>query len=88
VLGASVFSITIELLKEFVKPVIIAACIATPIAWYAMHAWLNDFAYHIQIDWMVFLLVTILVLTLAILTMGVQSIKAALANPAKSLRTE
>ena len=88
VLGASVFSITSELLKEFVKPVILAACIATPVAWYAMNEWLNDFAYHIQISWTVFLLVTILVLVLAMLTMGVQSIKAAMTNPVKSLRTE
>jgi putative ABC transport system permease protein len=88
VLGASVFSITTELLKEFVKPVVIAACVATPIAWYTMNEWLKDFAYHIQINWTVFLFVTMLVLTLAILTMGVQSIKAAMTNPVKSLRTE
>ena len=88
VLGASVLSITAELLKEFVKPVLIAACIATPMAWFAMNKWLNDFAYHIQISWTVFLLVTIMVLLLAILTMGVQSIKAAVANPVESLRTE
>jgi len=53
-----------------------------------MNEWLKDFAYHIQISWTVFLLVTILVLVLAMLTMGVQSIKAAMANPVKSLRTE
>lgn len=88
VLGASVFSITAELLKEFIKPVIIAACIATPVAWLVMNEWLKDFAYHIQISWTVFALVTILVLALAILTMSVQSIKAAMANPVKSLRTE
>ena len=88
VLGASVFSIATELLKEFVKPVIIAACIATPIAWYAMDKWLQDFAYHIQISWAVFMLVTMLVLLLAILTMSVQSVLAAMANPVKSLRTE
>jgi putative ABC transport system permease protein len=88
VLGASVFSITSELLKEFVKPVLIAALIATPISWYAMNKWLQDFAYHIQINWIVFLLTTLIVLALAILTMGIQSIKAAIANPVKSLRTE
>ena len=73
--------------KEFIKPVIIAACIATPVAWYAMNEWLKDFAYQIQINWMVFAVVAILVLALAILTMSVQSIKAAIANPVKSLRT-
>ena len=88
VLGASVFGITVELLKEFVKPVIIAACIATPIAWYAMNEWLKEFAYHTQISWTVFALVTMLVLILAIVTMSIQSIKAAIANPVKSLRTE
>lgn len=88
VLGASVFSITNELLKEFVKPVLIAACIATPLAWYAMNKWLQDFAYHIQISWTVFVFVTILVLVLAVITMSVQSIKAAVANPVRSLRAE
>jgi putative ABC transport system permease protein len=88
VLGASVFSITGVLLKEFIKPVIVAAFIATPIAWYAMHQWLQDFAYHIQISGLVFLLTTLIVLILAIVTMSVQSIRAAIANPVKSLRTE
>ena len=88
VLGASVFNITIELVTEFIKPIVIASCIATPIAWYAMNEWLKDFAYHIQISWAVFLFVTILVLVLAILTMSIQSINAAIANPVKSLRTE
>jgi putative ABC transport system permease protein len=88
VLGASVFSITTELLKEFVKPVLIAAIIATPLSWYAMNKWLEDFAYHIQINWIVFLFTTLMVLALAVLTMGIQSIKAAIANPVKSLRTE
>jgi len=88
VLGASVFSITKELLKEFVLPVIIASLIATPLAWYGMNKWLQDFAYHIQINWMVFLFTTVIVLLLALLTMSVQTIKAAIANPVKSLRTE
>ena len=88
VLGASVLSITTELLKEFVKPVIIAAFIATPVTWYAMNEWLKDFAYHIQVSWVIFLLVTLLVLALAIFTMSVQSVKAAVANPVNSLRTE
>ena len=88
VLGASAFTITGELLKEFVRPVLIAALIATPLSWFAMNKWLEDFAYRIQINWPVFLLTTVAVLTLAVLTMAVQSIKAAMANPVKNLRTE
>ena len=88
VLGASVFSITTELLKEFIKPVLIAAFIATPLSWYSINKWLQDFAYHIQINWTVFVLTTLIVLVLAILTMGIQSIKAAIANPVKALRSE
>jgi len=88
VLGASAFAITGELLKEFVRPVLIAALIATPLSWFAMNKWLEDFAYRIQINWPVFLLTTVAVLTLAVLTMAVQSIKAAMANPVKNLRTE
>jgi len=88
VLGASVFTITKDLIKEFAMPVIVASLVASPIAWYAMDQWLQDFAYHIKIEWTIFLLVTIVVLTLAVLTMSVQSIKAATANPVDSLRTE
>ena len=88
VLGASVFTITKDLIKEFAMPVIVASLVASPIAWYAMDQWLQEFAYHIKIEWTIFLLVTIVVLTLAVLTMSVQSIKAATANPVDSLRTD
>jgi putative ABC transport system permease protein len=88
VLGASVPGITIELMREFVKPVFIAAVIATPLAWFVMNKWLQDFAYRIEINWLVFLFTTLIVLALAVLTMSIQSIKAARSNPAKSLRTE
>jgi putative ABC transport system permease protein len=88
VLGASVMSITSELVKEFLKPVVFAAIIATPLAWYVMDQWLRDFAYRIEINWLVFLLTTLVVLMLAMLTMGIQSIKAALSNPVDSLRSE
>jgi len=88
VLGASVLSITKELIKEFAGPVLIASLMATPIAWYAMNQWLQDFAYHIPVEWTVFLIVTIVVLLLAILTMSVQSVRAAMANPVDSLRNE
>jgi putative ABC transport system permease protein len=88
VLGARVLSITAGLLKEFVKPVCVAAVIATPIAWYVMNKWLEDFAYRITISWWVFVVAGIVALLIATLTVGIQSIRAALANPVKSLRTE
>ena len=88
VLGASVLSITRGLIKEFVKPVIIAGIIATPVAWYMMNRWLEDFAYRINISWWVFIIAGVLALLIAMLTIGIQAIKAALANPVKSLRTE
>lgn len=88
VLGAGVLSITTQLVKEFLKPVIFASIIATPLSWYAMNKWLEDFAYRIEINWVVFLVTSCIVLVLAILTMSVQSIKAALSNPVESLRAE
>jgi putative ABC transport system permease protein len=88
VLGASVLGITGELVKEFVKPVLIAAVIATPLVWHFMGKWLEGFAYRISIPPVVFLLTTLVVLSLAIFTMSIQSIKAALRNPVKSLRSE
>ena len=88
VLGASVFSITRELLKEFLVPVFTAAVIATPLAWYAMNKWLEDFAYRININWIIFLMTTLIVLVLTVVTMSVQTIRAALSNPVRSLRTE
>lgn len=88
VLGAPVAGITVQLMQEFLKPVIIAASVSTPIVWYAMHEWLREFAYHIQVSWTVFPLVTMIVITLTVLTMATQSIKAAMQDPVKSLRTE
>ncbi len=88
VLGANVMSITSELMKEFFKPVLIAAVIATPVAWYGMSKWLEEFAYRIQINWMVFVFSAFIVFAIAILTMSFQAIKAAKANPVKNLRTE
>jgi putative ABC transport system permease protein len=88
VLGASTISIVSELSKEFLKPVLIAACIAAPIAWYGMNKWLQDFAYRISIEWWVFVLAAFIAVLVALLTISFQSIKAAIANPVKSLRTE
>ncbi len=88
VLGASVGNITRMLSKEFLKLVIISAVIAFPLAWWAMNKWLQDFAYRVQIGWWIFAVAGITVLMIALLTVSLQAIKAAVANPVKSLRTE
>jgi putative ABC transport system permease protein len=88
VLGANVSSIVVLLSKEFLKLVLIASLIAFVIAWYAMTKWLQDFAYRINIHWWVFILAAILASAVALATVSFQAIKAALANPIKSLRTE
>ena len=88
VLGASVAGIVQLLSKEYVYLVIIAIAVATPIAWWAMNKWLQNFAYRIQIEWWMFLLAGIIAIALALITVSFQAIKAALANPVKSLRTE
>jgi len=88
VLGASVQSVVNLLSKEFVKLVLIAAVIAFPIAWWAMTKWLQDFKYRIQIEWWVFGFAALLALVIAVVTISFQAIKAAVANPVKSLRSE
>ncbi|MBD2702353.1 ABC transporter permease [Spirosoma sp. BT702] len=88
VLGASVGSIVTLLSKDFLKLVIIALVIASPIAWWAMNQWLKDFAYKVDIEWWVFVLAGLLSIGIALLTVSFQSIKAALVNPVKSLRSE
>ena len=88
VLGASVGNITALLSKDFLKLVLISVLIASPIAYYFMDTWLQDFAYRVDISWWIFALAGIVAIIIALLTVGYQSIKAALANPVKSLRTE
>jgi len=88
VFGATVASVTGLLAKEFVRLVLIAILIAAPIGWYFMDRWLRDFAYRISIPWWIFPVAGGLVLFLAIVTISFQAVKAALANPVKSLRTE
>jgi putative ABC transport system permease protein len=80
VLGASVTSIVTLLSKDFVKLVCIAMLLATPAAWYGVQWWLQDFAYRIEHKWLVFALAGVLSLGIALLTVGYQSIRAALAN--------
>ncbi|WP_338875208.1 ABC transporter permease [Spirosoma sp. SC4-14] len=88
VLGASVGSIVLLLSRDFLKLVLASIVIATPIAWYAMSRWLQDFAYRIDIHWWVFVLAGLLATVIALLTVSFQSVKAALMNPVKSLRSE
>ncbi len=88
VLGASVPNIVSMLSKDFVKLVLIASVIAFPVAWYAMNKWLEDFAYRINIGWWVFIVAGLTAIVIALVTVSFQAIKAALANPVKSLRTE
>ncbi|QEC65968.1 FtsX-like permease family protein [Panacibacter ginsenosidivorans] len=88
VLGASVPNIVSLLSANFLKPVAISMLIAFPIAWYAMNQWLQGFAYKVSIDWWVFALAGLVTVCIALITVSYQSIKAALRNPVKSLRTE
>jgi putative ABC transport system permease protein len=88
VLGASVGNVVFLLSKDFVKLTIIASIIAFPVAWYFMNKWLEDFAYRINITWTIFLVAGLSTLIITLLTISFQAIKAAIANPVKSLRTE
>lgn len=88
VLGAGLPSITALLSRDFLQLVIIAIIIAVPTAWYASIKWLENYAYRINIDWQVFAGVALLVMAIAFITISFQAIKAAMANPVKSLRTE
>lgn len=88
VLGASVRGITALLSADFIKLVLLAILIASPIAWWFMHKWLQDFAYRVPISWWMFALAGFGAISIALITVSFQSIKAALANPVKSLRSE
>ena len=88
VLGASVSNITTLLSKDFIKLVLIALVIASPIAYWGMHKWLQSFAYRINIHWWVFVVAGLIALFIALFTVSFQAIKAAIANPVESLRTE
>lgn len=88
VLGATITNVVTLLSKDFLKLVIISAILAFPVAWWAMHAWLQDFAFRISIEWWVFAIAGFAALLIALVTVSFQAIKAAIANPVKSLRTE
>ena len=87
-LGASISSLLFMLSKEFLKWVLIANIIAWPVAYYIMNNWLKDFAYRININLWIFLLSGIITLVIALLTVSSHAVKAAIANPIKSLRYE
>jgi putative ABC transport system permease protein len=88
VLGASAQSILLLLSTDFLKLILIALVLAIPVCWLAMHGWLEDFAYRIQIDWWVFAIAGLIALMIAFITISLQVIKAIVENPVKSLRTE
>lgn len=74
--------------SDFLKMVLLACLISIPVAWYAMNKWLQDFAYRIHLSWWMFTAAGLLILFIALITVSFQSIKAAIANRVKSLRTE
>ena len=87
-LGANVQGIVVLLSREFLLLVLFAAPIAFVVAWIAMNNWLRDFAYRVSIHWWVFIIAGILAALIAFVTVSFQAIRAAVANPVKSLRTE
>ncbi|WP_353196964.1 FtsX-like permease family protein [Parapedobacter defluvii] len=88
VLGASVAGIVTLLSKDFVQLVCLAIFIASPVAWWAMNRWLEDFVYRIDIQWWMFALAGVVAVVIALLTVSWQAIRAAVANPVDSLRDE
>jgi putative ABC transport system permease protein len=88
VLGASVAGITGLLAKDFLKLVLVAIVLASPVAYFFMNKWLADFAYRIDIQWWMFAAAGAAAVAIAFLTVGFQSVRAALVNPVKSLRSE
>ena len=88
VLGASLSSINQLLSKDFLKLVILAIAIASPIAWWAMHKWLEGFAYRITIQWWVFAAAGLSAIIISVITVSYHAIRAAVANPVNSLRSE
>ena len=88
VLGASAINITALISKDFLKLVFFAMLIASPIAWWAAHQWLQDFAYRTPLKWWVFALAGLSAVVIALITVSFQAIKAATANPVNALRSE
>ncbi|WP_374755022.1 ABC transporter permease, partial [Arsenicibacter rosenii] len=87
-LGASVSGIVVLLSKDFLTLILAAIALASPLAWFAMSRWLDAFAYKITLDWWLFALAAVLAVLLALFTISFQSVKAALMNPVRSLKSE
>src|SRR5882757_464932 len=88
VLGASLFNIVRLLSVDFTRMIVIAILIAIPLAWWAVNRWLESFAYHIQVSWLVFAMAPLAALIIALLTVSYESLKAAVTNPVKSSKME
>ncbi|HLP73186.1 MAG TPA: ABC transporter permease [Bacteroidales bacterium] len=88
VLGSKVKNIVLLLSKDLLKPVLIATFIAAPAGYYIMHRWLQNFAYHTELHWWVFILAAILTISIALFTVSIKSVRAAMTKPAKNLKTE
>jgi putative ABC transport system permease protein len=88
VLGASLQHIVFMLSKDFLKYVLIAALIACPVSWFAVHTWLEDYAYRVNISWWIFFMAVVVAVVIALATISFNALRAAIANPVKSLRTE
>jgi putative ABC transport system permease protein len=88
VLGASVFNIVYLLSTGFTRLILLATVIAIPLAWFAINSWLEGFAYHVHVSWTIFLIAALAALMVAWVTVGYESVKAAITNPVKSLKTE
>src|SRR5664279_1241381 len=88
VMGASLQNLVLMVSKDFLKYVLIAALIALPLSWFSVHKWLQVYAYRINISWWIFLSAVLVAMLIAFATISFQAIKAAIANPVKSLRTE
>jgi len=88
VVGASVFAITSLITKDFIKLILLGIAIGTPVAWYFMNKWLTDYEYRIDMPWWIFIATGVLIISISLFTISYESIKAALANPIKSLRNE
>jgi putative ABC transport system permease protein len=88
VLGANVFSLTSLISRDFIKLVLIANVIAFPIAWWGTNRWLQDYAYHVEVSWWIFVLAALLATGIALLTVSYQAFKAAIVNPVNILKSE
>jgi ABC-type antimicrobial peptide transport system permease subunit len=88
VLGASVANVVYMLSTSFTRLIGVAVVIAVPLAWYAMDQWLKGFAYHVNVSWIIFVIASLAALVIAWITISYESVKAALENPASSLRAE